>query len=176
MPEDDRVYPLEHLMVRRVSAPTEMGHGTSYPSFCVIAQGSKDIRLGERSYRYDPARYLVVSASLPIATRVVEASPDRPLLGVVLTLDPALVSSVMAEAGTTASRSAASVTAIEVSTLPVDLLDAVVRLVRLADSPFDARMLATPTVREIVYRLLQGDQGVRLRQIAAIGGEGNRMA
>lgn len=174
-PEDGRVYPLEGLLVRRVSAPTEMGHGTSYPSLCVVAQGSKDIRLGERIHRYDPAHYLVVSASLPIATRVVEASPERPYLGFVLALDPVVVSSVIAEAGMTLARSQAPVMAIEVSPLPVELLDAVVRLVRLADSPADARMLADATVREIVYRLLAGDQGARLRQIAAIGGETNRI-
>ena len=174
-PEDGRAYPLDGLMVRRVSAPTEMGHGTSYPALCVVAQGSKDIRLGEHTYRYDPAHYLVVSAALPIATRIVEASPEHPYLGVVLTLEPAVVSAVMADAGSTMPRSQASVMAIEVNPLPVDLLDAVVRLVRLADSPADARMLADATVREIVYRLLAGDQAARLRQIAAMSGETNRI-
>lgn len=173
IPHDGTADPLEGLMVRRSSSPTEMGHGTSYPSFCVIAQGSKEIHLGERHCRYDPANYLVVSAALPIATRIVEASEEHPFLGFVLRLDPTLVGSVMVEAGRPAPRSQASVTAIDVSPLDIELLDAVVRLVRLLDTPTDAHVLAPLIKREIVYRLLAGAQGDRLRHIAAFGGESN---
>src|SRR5690242_11076200 len=55
------VEPLEGLRLRRASVPTELGHGTSFPSFCVIAQGAKEIRLGERAFRYDPDHYLIAS-------------------------------------------------------------------------------------------------------------------
>ena len=74
---DGRIYPLNGLMLRRESAPTEMGHGMSYLSLCVIAQGSKEVMLGDNRYRYDPAQYLIATAALPIATRVVEASEER---------------------------------------------------------------------------------------------------
>jgi len=176
VPDDGTAMPLEGLMLRRASAPTEMGHGTSYPSFCVIAQGSKEIRLGDRRYRYDPAHYLVASAALPIATRVVEASDENPYLGFVLTLDPSLVGSVMVEAGHPEPRGDSAVAAIDVSPLDADLLDAVVRLVRLLDAPADARVLAPLIKREILYRLLSGEQGGRVRHIAALGGETNRIA
>src|SRR5262245_66142486 len=53
--EDGTVDPLDGLRLRRASLPMELGHGTSYPSVCVIAQGSKELRLGDRRYRYDPA-------------------------------------------------------------------------------------------------------------------------
>ena len=86
-------------MLRRASAPTELGHGVSSPSFCVIAQGSKEVLLGDRRYRYDPAHYLIATAALPVASRIIEASPERPYLSFLLRLDPALVGSVMVEAG-----------------------------------------------------------------------------
>src|SRR4028119_2371990 len=73
---DGTVDPLPGLMFRRSSEPTPLGHGTSYPSLCVIAQGSKDILLGEKRYLYNPAHYLIAAASLPIATRITEATPE----------------------------------------------------------------------------------------------------
>ncbi len=174
--EDGTAEPLDGLRLRRASAPTELGHGTSQPSFCVIAQGSKEVRLGDRRYRYDPAHFLVATAALPVASRITEASEERPFLNMVLRLDPTLVGSVMVEAGRPAPRGPSAVTAIDVSTLDNGLLDAVVRLVRLLDSPADARFLAPLIKREIVYRLLIGEQGDRIRHIAALGGDTNRIA
>jgi AraC-like DNA-binding protein len=175
-PEDGMVAPLPGLRLRRASCPTELGHGISFPSLCVIAQGSKEILLGDQRYRYDPAHYLIATIQLPILTRVSEASPDRPYLSVILELDSTLVSSVLVEAGHAASRRASMATAIEVSSLDADLLDAVVRLVRLLDSPSDAQFLAPLLKREIVYRLLRSEQGGRLSQIAVLGGSSHPVA
>jgi AraC-like DNA-binding protein len=174
--DDGTATPLDGLLLRRASSPTELGHGVSYPALCVIAQGSKEILLGDRRYRYDPAHYLIVTAALPIASRITEASEERPYLSLVLKLDPALVGSVMVEAGRPASRGQSAVTAIAVSPLDESLLDAVVRLVRLLDSPIDARFLAPLVTREIVYRLLMGEQGGRLGHIAVLGGSTHRIA
>src|SRR5829696_9583275 len=158
--EDGTVETLEGLYLARSSSPTELGHGVSTPAFCVIAQGSKEILLGDELYRYDPNHYLITAAALPVSGRVTEASEERPYLGVVLRLDPALVGSVMVEAGHPAPRDHAAVRAIDVSQLDAGLLDAVVRLVRLLDSPIaEARFLAPLVKQEIVYRLLMGEQG-----------------
>jgi AraC-like DNA-binding protein len=174
--DDGTAEPLNGLRLRRASAPTGLGHGVSFPSFCVIAQGSKELLLGDSRYRYNPAQYLISTAALPIASRVVEASPKRPYLGIVLKLDATLVGSVLVEAGHRAPRNATSVTAIDVSVLDAGLLDAVVRLVRLLDSPAEVRFLAPLVMREIVYRLMLGAQGSRLHQIAALGGATHRIA
>ena len=172
---DGRIYPLNGLMLRRASAPTEMGHGMSYLSFCVIAQGSKEVMLGDNRYRYDPAQYLIATAAVPIATRVVDASDERPYLALVLDLDPTLVGSVMVEAGHVPSRNQSAVTAIDISPLDAGLLDAAVRLVRLLDTPTQARFLTPLITREIIYRLLMGAQGARLSQVAAPGGSTYRI-
>jgi AraC-like DNA-binding protein len=159
------------------SSPTELGHGVSFPAFCMVAQGSKEVLLGDDLYRYDANNYLITAASLPIASRITEASEELPYLGVVLGLDPALVGSVMVEAGHPAPGEMAAVRAFDVSPLDAGLLDAVLRLVRLLDAPAaEARFLRPLVTREIVFRLLEGEQGGRLRQIAVLGGHAHRIA
>jgi transcriptional regulator GlxA family with amidase domain len=108
--------------------------------------------------------------------QVLEASAERPYLSLLLELDPALVGSVMVEAGHLSSGNQGNVRAMDVSPLDAGLLDAVVRLVRLLDSPAEARVLRPLITREIVYRLLIGDQGNRLRQVALLGGHTDRIA
>ncbi len=167
--EDGRVEPLKGLRLRRSSSPTEL-HSVSNPAFCVIAQGSKEVFLGNERYQYDPAHYLLVTAELPVVSQVIEASQERPYLSLSLEFDPALVGSVMVEAGHFSPRAHADVRAINVSSLDASLLDAVVRLVRLMDTPAEAPFLAPLITREIVYRLLMGEQGDRLRHIAVQAG------
>jgi AraC-like DNA-binding protein len=173
---DGTVNPFPGLRLRRATAPMELGPGVAHPSFCVIAQGTKEILLGEHRYRYDPSHYLIASIELPIASWIIEASPQQPYLGLVLALDPALVGSVLVESGHLAQRTPSTVRAIDVSSLDADLLDAVLRLVRLLDSPADVRFLVPLVTREITYRLLVGEQGPRLRHLAFPGGSPHRMA
>ena len=174
--EDGRVEPLKGLRLHRASSPTESVHGMSGFAFCVIAQGSKEVLLGDNRYQYDPAHYLLATAELPVVSQVIEASQERPYLSLRLELDPTLVGSVMVEAGHFSPRSHADVRAINVSPLDASLLDAVVRLVRLLDTPAEAPFLAPLITREIVYRLLMGEQGDRLRHIAVQGGHTHRIA
>jgi AraC-like DNA-binding protein len=173
---DGSVEPHPGLTLHRASAPTGLAHGVSFPSFCLIAQGSKEVLLGGSRYRYDPQHYLISTVALPYASGITEASAERPYLGFVLKLDPVVVGSVLVEVGHVAPRRPAPVTAIDVSPLDADLLDAAVRLVRLLDNPSGVRFLAPPLTREIVYRLLMGAQGERLHQIAAQSGTPHRIA
>jgi AraC-like DNA-binding protein len=174
--DDGTAEPLDGLEFRRASAPTDLGHGVSFPALCVVPQGSKETRVGNRRYRYDPTHCLIVTHALPYATQITEASPERPYLGIVLALDPTLVGSVMVEAGRPAPKGQSAVKAMDVSPLDADLLDAVARLVRLIDAPRDARFLAPMVKREIVYRLLVSEQGEIVRHIATLGGDTNRIA
>jgi AraC-like DNA-binding protein len=176
LPEDGTAKLLHGLQLTRTSAPTGPGYSVFFPAFCVIAQGRKEILLGDNRYWYDPAHYLIATAELPIAAQITEASKERPYLGLILTLDLSLVGSVMIEARQPAPRSHAALRALAVSPLDASLLDDVVRLVRLLDAPADARFLAPLITREIIYRLLMGAQGDRLRQIAILGGARHRIA
>jgi|SRR5579859_3871468 len=167
---DGTVEPLPGLHLNRASTPNEALPSVYDPVFCVIAQGSKEIFLGDERYVYDPAHYLLVTAQLPLVGRVLAASPERPYLSLRLKLEPALVGSVMAEAGRPGAPEAAAVRAVDVSALEADLLEAALRLVRLVDNPAEAPFLAPLITREIVYRLWRGEQGDRLRYIGGLGG------
>jgi AraC-like DNA-binding protein len=162
------------LHFRRCSRPTERLHSFTKPSFCVIAQGSKELVVGDDHFRYDPAHYMISTVELPMIGRVVEASPERPYLGFWLALDPAVVTSVMVESGVV-QRGEGGVKSVDVSPLDANLLDATLRLVRLVDAPAEYRVLAPLVIREIVYRLLTGAQAGRLRHLATFGGHAHRM-
>ena len=174
VPDDGRAQPVPGLHLIRSSTASVPFYAVVRPCFCVIAQGAKVLRLGGEDYRYDPHSYLLVSADLPLAGQIVEASPSEPYLGLRFDLDPALVGQVLVEAGGAPS-GGAEPRALDVSALDADLLDATLRLVRAAGSPREAAVLAPLVQREIVYRLLVGDQGDRLRHVAVLGGQTHRM-
>jgi AraC-like DNA-binding protein len=170
MRDDGTTQPFPGLHLYRRSSPLELLHGVSEPSVAVIAQGSKEVLLGENRYRYGPSQYLLATVELPTIRRVLEASKERPYLSLRLELAPTLVGSVMLEAGHSSLPGRADVRAIAVSLLDANLLDAFVRLVRLLDSPAETPVLLPLITREIVYRLLMGEQGARLRHLALLGG------
>ncbi|MCX6365326.1 MAG: AraC family transcriptional regulator [Armatimonadetes bacterium] len=178
VPDVGRFEVIKGLHLNRAQEMTGPVHSVTYPSFCVIAQGAKEIHLGEERYRYDPYHYLLATVELPAVSQLVEASPEQPYLSLRLDLDPALVASVMLEVGLPAPRrETASVRALDVSPLDTSLLDATVRLVRLAEAPpTEVRVLLPLITREIIFRLLIGEQSARLRHIAVLGGQTDRIA
>ncbi len=174
--DDGMIEPLKGLHLKRSSWPTESCHSVSIPAFCVIAQGSKEILLGNDRYQYDPIHYLLATVELPIVSQILEASKHQPYLSLRLDLNPTLVGSVMVEAGYPSPQSRSNVKGIDVSPLNTLLLDAVLRLVRLLDAPSEAQVLMPLVTREIIYRLLMGEQGSRLRHIAVLGGYTHHIA
>lgn len=176
LPRDGTVEPQPGVHFRRHSSPTDRVYASAQPSFCLIAQGRKLIFLGEDKFRYDSAHYLITTMELPLAGEVVEASAERPYLSFRLVLDPTIATSVMVDSEIVHPRGDGSVIAVNVSPLDANLLDATLRLVRLIDAPNEYRVLAPLIVREIVYRLLTGAQGNRMRHLARFGGHAHRMA
>jgi len=178
-----RIQPLEGTVeaqpgvhFRRHSQPIGSLHGFYEPAFCVIAQGAKVLQLGEDRFRYDPAHYMISTVELPLTGEVVEASNEQPFLGFRLVLDPSVVASVMMDAGFVDTRDeGARVKAVDVTALDANLLDATLRLVRLVDAPDEYNVLAPLVIREIVYRLIAGAQGNRMRHLATFGGQTHRM-
>jgi AraC-like DNA-binding protein len=163
------------LRLSRFSAPSDLVPLVYEPSLCVVAQGAKEVILADETYRLDPAQSLLVSVDLPVAARVVEASPGRPYLAVRITLDPAVVGELLAD-GMSASPLGPPARGLAVTPVEPPLLDAVSRLVALLDSRQDIGPLAPLVLREITYRVLAGPQGLRLRQIASAGAPAQRIA
>lgn len=160
---------LPRVSLVRSCTPTDSVHTVYKPSLCIIAQGSKQVELGGRSYFYDPATYLAVSVDLPLVGSVLEATPERPYLCLVLDIDLAVLSDLMLrhppEPGPEPKGPAIGVSEVEPG-----LLDAVFRLVSLLDAPKDADALAPLAEREILYRLLSGGQADSIRRIASAEG------
>jgi AraC-like DNA-binding protein len=163
------------LRLSRFSAPSDLVALVYEPSLCVVAQGAKEVLLADETYRLDPAQSLLVSVDLPVAARVVEASPDRPYLAVRISFDPAVVGELLAD-GMTPPPLGPPARGLAVTPVEPPLLDAVTRLVALLDSSQDVVPLAPLVLREITYRLLTGPQGLRLRQIASAGAPAHRIA
>jgi AraC-like DNA-binding protein len=158
--------PIPRLALHRATAPTGPMSTLYEPALCVVVQGRKQAMLGATSYIYDAAKYLVVSVDLPIVGGVIEASEEKPYLGFRLSLDPAMLAAMLLEMPADSSDAQRPGTGLALSPLTPDLIDPVLRLVRLLDRPGDIAMLAPLAEREILYRLLQGPQRAMLRQIA----------
>jgi hypothetical protein len=151
LPRDGTVEPRPGLHFRRHSRPTERVYASAQPSFCVIAQRSKEILLGECRSRYDSALYLISTMELPLIGQAVDASAVRPYLSFRLVLDPSVLSAAMVESGMVQPRrEGGGVKAVDVSPLDANLLDATLRLVRLIEPRSEYHALAPPVVREIV--------------------------
>jgi len=144
--------------------PTEAIHCVSEPSLGVVLQGAKRTVVGDRVFEYGEGDFVVVSTDLPIASRIVRASADRPYLACGLNLNPAAIATLLLEAPGVDDL-AATPCSMGVQAAPLELLEAMVRLLRLLDQPRDAPVLRPLIEREILWRLLCGPQGGRVRQI-----------
>jgi AraC-like DNA-binding protein len=145
-------------------APTEMQHHVVEPVFVVVAQGAKRAMLGDEVFEYRGGQFLVVGVALPMAGGVIEASPELPYLAAGMTLQATTISSLLLEMNP-ADRPATEQAGFAVSDACEALLDTVVRMLRLKDSPRDAAVLGPLIERELVWRLLHGPQGAMVRQI-----------
>ncbi len=159
--------------ILRISHPTEPSHGVFGAAVCVVARGRKQVMSGGAVLVYDAMNYLVASVDLPVIGQVVDASPEQPYLCFKMTLDPAVIGDLLLQLGgepALAQDAGPLVGAMAVSQVNAPLLDAVMRMVRLIDDPREAAVLAPLIEREILYRMLLGDQGPRLAQIARADG------
>jgi AraC-like DNA-binding protein len=165
----------DKVAIIRANQPSEPTHGVFGAAMCVVAQGRKQVLSGGSVLFYDPMNYLVASVDLPVIGQVVEASPEQPYLCFRMDLDPAVIGDLLLQLGGEPALAMAQdagplVGAMAVSQVNPPLLDAVMRMVRLLETPRDAAVLAPLIEREILYRMLLGDQGPRLAQIARADG------
>ncbi len=164
------------LSLFRREEPTEPISGMYQPSICMVAQGAKRVQLGDDTYVYDAQHYLITSVHLPTVVQIVEASPEKPYLGLRLTFNLAELAQLMADSQLPPPRSQQSSRGMATGEVTLPLLGAFQRLLDLLDVHEDIPILAPVIQREIIYRLLVGDQGARLRQIAVAGSQSYQIA
>ena len=164
------------LSLFRRDQPGEPIAGMYQPSLCMVVQGAKHVTLGDDTYVYDAEHYLITSVHLPTLVQILEASPRKPYLGLRLTFDLSEVSQLMADSHLPPPRTQESSRSMATGKVTLELLDAVRRLVGLLDAKADVPIMAPLIQREILFRLLTGELGLRLRQTAAIGSQSQQIA
>lgn len=136
------------------------------PMINLILQGSKTMTVGDRTLRYDPATYFVMSIELPAVGAVHAAETGEPYLAVSLTLDPTVLATLLADLPKPMGRYESD-PGFSVAAITPELMDAWVRMLRLMGNPDAIAALAPAYEREILFRVLQGPHGWMLREIAA---------
>ncbi len=167
---------IDSLQLVRSDQPTLPMPVIYRPCLCIIAQGRKEVRLADERYIYDPLSYLVASVTLPVSGHVLQASAQTPYLSLCLDIEPAMIASLIADAGPIGIPGPTGGRGLYLDRIDEQLLDAVIRLTRLLENPRDIAMLAPLALREIFYRLLHSPQGRRLHEIAIADSQGQRIA
>ena len=168
---------LPGLMLMRLDQPQINSCNVYEPCVAVIVQGSKRVLLGDQTLNYGEDRYLIASMDLPVKTALMQASPERPYLAVALRLDWRDIASLVLDMPATTGRAPeAEHRAMTTGALTAPLLEAFDRLLALLDQPEDIPALSPLIRREIHYRLLAGEAGARLRQIATVDTQSHKVA
>ena len=165
---------IPQLYLVRVSTPQPCSPVLYEPRLGIIAQGSKLVMLAGETYRCDPLHCLVVSMTMPVIGQVIEATPEKPYLSLRLDIDLDELGALVLDTDPPSPQNIDR--GLYVARANAPMLDAALRLMRLLDTPRDLRVLAPAALREIFYRVLIGDLGYRLRDLATAGSRSNRIA
>ncbi|MBP0444750.1 AraC family transcriptional regulator [Roseomonas sp. SSH11] len=157
---------IPRLALIRSAQPTDGLHTVYGPSVCIVAQGTKRTIAGEAVLDYAPGHYLIVSVEIPVIGQVTRATAEEPYLCLRLDLDPAMLGGLLIEAGMHRRREPEPGLGIMLSYTTPEIMDAVIRLTRLLSTPGDIPVLAPLVERELLYRLVNGDQAAMLHGIA----------
>ncbi len=173
---DQLVTAIPGLSLYRRDEPTEPTSRMYEQRICIIAQGAKRVLLGDETYVYDPHHFLITSVDLPTVVQIIKASREKPCLGLILKFDQREISQLMADSNLPPPRARESSRGMAIGEVTLPLLIAFQRLIDLFAEPKDIPILAPIIQREIFYRLLVGDQGARLRQMASVGSPSHQIA
>jgi len=173
---DQLVTVIPGLSLYRRDEPTQPTSYLYERSICLIAQGAKRVVLGDDVYVYDTHHFLITAMDLPTVCEVTKASGEKPYLSLLLKLDRCEIAQLMVDSHLPPPRAQPSSRGMAVGTVTLPLLTAFQRLIDLLAEPKDIPILAPIIQREIVYRLLVGDQGARLRQMVSAGSQSHQIA
>ncbi len=172
----NRATEIPGVTLHRRTAPTAPCSATYEPGVTVLAQGRKRVDLGRTTFVYGESRYLLTAVDLPIVSQIVEASEESPSLAMSLKLDMPVIRDLLSREELHVDDAPSDAPAMATGEVTVEFLSACCRLVDLLDSPRDIPFLSGLIQREIIYRILRGPEGVRLRAIATLGDQSNRTA
>ncbi len=174
--ETNLVTEIPELTLHRRTAPTAPCSMTYEPCITVMAQGRKRVDLGRTTFLYGESNYLLTSVDLPIVSQIVEASEASPCLAMSLKLEMPLIRELLSREEMQVAPASAESPAMATGEMTVEFLSACCRLLDLLRTPQDIPFLSGLIQREIIYRVLCGSGGARLRAIATLGDQSNRTA
>jgi AraC-like DNA-binding protein len=173
---ENRATEIPGLTIHRRTAPTAPCSATYEPGVTVIAQGRKRVDLGRTTFTYGESRYLLTSLDLPIVSQITEASEEVPCLAMSLRLEMPVIRELLSREEIQVAEAPSESPAMATGEVTVEFLSACCRLMDLLDTPQDIPFLSGLIQREIVYRILRGPEGARLRAIATLGDQSHRTA
>ncbi|MGA8153194.1 MAG: AraC family transcriptional regulator [Terriglobales bacterium] len=174
--EENRITEIPGVSLHRRTSPTPPCRTTYHPGVIVVAQGSKQANLGRTSFIYDESRFLLTAVDLPIVSWVSEATEEVPCLVLSLRLDMSMVRELLGLEEIHVAETPSDSPAMSIGKTTPEFLNACCRLLDLLDSPRDIPFLSGLIQREIIYRILRGPAGARLRAVATLGDQSHRTA
>jgi AraC-like DNA-binding protein len=174
--QENRITEIAGVSLHRRTAPSPPCRMTYHPGVIVVAQGSKRVNLGPTSLTYDESHFLVTAIDLPIVSWVAEASEKLPCLVLSLKLDMSMVRELLGREEIHVAEAPSDSPAMSIGKTTPEFLNACCRLLDLLDSPNDIPFLSGLIQREIIYRILCGPEGTRLRAVATLGDQSHRTA
>ncbi len=174
--QEDVFTAIPGLALYRRTTPVVEACNFYVPGLALIVQGSKQVELGGKSYSYDESCFLLTSVELPTINRVLDASADRPYLAMVLHLDLLAAKDLVAQYDLHHRGRVPIPRAIGTGPATKEVMNAFLRLLWLLDAPQDIPFLAGLLQRELLYRLMTTDEGIRLRETVAADTPMNRVA
>ena len=163
------------LSLHRRNAPSPCNPTTYEPSLAVFVQGRKRVNMGGTIYLCDESSFLLTSVDVPVVSQIF-ASKEVPYLALRLALEMPLVREIISREDLPEPAVSSQTRGIAIGKSTPELLSACSRLMDLLETPEDIPFLSNTIQREIVYRLLRGPQGERLRAIATSGDQSHRTA
>ncbi|MGY0219393.1 AraC family transcriptional regulator [Endozoicomonadaceae bacterium StTr2] len=151
------------VMAFRVSSPYA-GECTVYePLICLIGQGEKTCVVGEHEYTYGAGDLFINFLPVPAKGRVISATHEQPFLGAAIRINlPRLADLVLKLDQLGIDRcpeKPPSHSSVLTGKASEDIVDAFTRLMRIANTPYEADILSNAVFDEIYYRILTGEQG-----------------
>ena len=160
----------------RVTEPVRCTPAVYEPTVVAIVSGTKEAIVDGTSHLYDSSRYLCCSISMPVEAGTPMASPENPLLGVQIALDPRAMTELSIEIENAAGairepRGGPMPQGFALASWDDAFTDALLRLLQLSDNPTDTAVLGDARLREVYYAVLKGDAAATAKRSFGVGNE-----
>jgi AraC-like DNA-binding protein len=174
--QENRITEIPGVSLHQRTSPTPPCRTTYHPGIIVVAQGSKQVNIARTSFIYDESRFLLTAVDLPIVSWVATATKEAPCLVLSLKLDMSMVRELISREEIHVADAPSSGPAMSIGETTPELVNACCRLLDLLERPQDVPFLSGLIQREIIYRVLRGRVGARLRAVATLGDQSHRTA